>query len=221
MSKEILDSWNKNADEWIKVIQNDAIPSRKFTNKAILEMVSELDGKKMVDIGCGEGWLTREMGKLGWEATGLDAIESLVLEAQKKSDESFHVLTYEEIIDGKPMPNAPFDAAVFNFCLYLKDGLRELLLNTLKQLSPNGTLVIQTLHPFFLLQNGLPYKSQWLSDSWKGLPGDFTDGHSWYARTLEDWVAELNRLENINFSMKEIVNDEEKPISLIIKIKKR
>lgn len=221
MSKEILDSWNKNADEWIKVIQNDAIPSRKFTNKAILEMVSELDGKKMVDIGCGEGWLTREMGKLGWEATGLDAIESLVLEAQKKSDESFHVLTYEEIIDGKPMPNASFDAAVFNFCLYLKDGLTELLSNTLKQLSPNGTLVIQTLHPFFLLQNGLPYKSQWLSDSWKGLPGDFTDGHSWYARTLEDWVAELNRLENINFSMKEIANDEEKPISLIIKINKQ
>lgn len=221
MSKEILDSWNKNADEWIKVIQNDAIPSRKFTNKAILEMVSELDGKKMVDIGCGEGWLTREMGKLGWEATGLDAIESLVLEAQKKSDESFHVLTYEEIIDGKPMPNASFDAAVFNFCLYLKDGLTELLSNTIKQLSPNGTLVIQTLHPFFLLQNGLPYKSQWLSDSWKGLPGDFTDGHSWYARTLEDWVAELNRLENINFSMKEIANDEEKPISLIIKINKQ
>lgn len=221
MSKEILDSWNKNADEWIKVIQNDAIPSRKFTNKAILEMVSELDGKKMVDIGCGEGWLTREMGKLGWEATGLDAIESLVLEARKKSDESFHILTYEDTINGKPMPNAPFDAAVFNFCLYLKDGLRELLLNTLKQLSPNGTIVIQTLHPFFLLQNGLPYKSQWLSNSWKGLPGDFTDGHSWYARTMEDWVAELNRLENINFSMKEIVNDEEKPISLIIKIKKR
>lgn len=218
MNKQILDSWNKNADEWIKVIQNDAIPSRKFTNEAILEMVSELDGKKMVDIGCGEGWLTREMGKLGWEATGLDAIESLVLEAQKKSDESFHVLTYEEIIDGKPMPNAPFDAAVFNFCLYLKDGLTELLSNTLKQLSPNGTLVIQTLHPFFLLQNGLPYKSQWLSDSWKGLPGNFIDGHSWYARTLEDWVAELNRLENINFSMKEIVNDEEKPISFIIKI---
>lgn len=221
MSKEILDSWNKNAGEWIKVIQNDAIPSRKFTNKAILEMVSELDGKKMVDIGCGEGWLTREMGKLGWEATGLDAIESLVLEAQKKSDESFHVLTYEEIIDGKPMPNAPFDAAVFNFCLYLKEGLQQLLTHTLQQLSPNGTLVIQTLHPFFLVQNGLPYESQWLADSWKGLPGNFTDGHSWYARTMEDWVAELNRLENINFSMKEIVNDEEKPISLIIKIKKR
>lgn len=221
MSKEILDSWNKNADEWIKVIQNDAIPSRKFTNKAILKMVSELDGKKMVDIGCGEGWLTREMEKMGWEATGLDAIESLVLEARKNSEADFHVFTYENIIDGKPMPNAPFDASVFNFCLYLKDGLTELLSNTLKQLSPNGTIVIQTLHPFFLLQNGLPYKSQWLSDSWKGLPGDFTDGHSWYARTLEDWVAELNRLENINFSMKEIVNDEEKPISLIIKINKQ
>lgn len=221
MSKEILDSWNKNAGEWIKVIQNDAIPSRKFTNKAILEMVSELDGKKMVDIGCGEGWLTREMQKMGRKATGLDATKSFIEQARRLGNQTFEVFTFEEIIDGKPMPNAPFDAAVFNFCLYLKDGLTELLSNTLKQLAPNGTLVIQTLHPFFLLQYGLPYKSQWLSDSWKGLPGDFTDGHSWYARTMEDWVAELNRLENINFSMKEIVNDEKKPISLIIKINKQ
>ncbi|SFB79269.1 Methyltransferase domain-containing protein [Flagellimonas taeanensis] len=221
MSEDILKSWEKNASEWVKVIQSNSIPSRKYTNVAILDTIKELKGKKIVDIGCGEGWLTREMEKMGWETTGLDAIESLITEARKNSKADFHVFTYENIIDGKPMPNAPFDAAVFNFCLYLKEGLHQLLTNTLQQLSSKGTLVIQTLHPFFLLQNGLSYKSQWLSDSWKGLPGNFTDGHSWYARTFEDWTSVLNQLGGSKICITEIVNDEEKPISLILKLKKQ
>jgi len=220
MSDEIKSSWNKNAEEWVKIIQNNGIPSRKFTNPAILEEIKELKGNTIVDIGCGEGWLTREMEKFGWKATGLDATEDLIKEARKRSNQTFEVFTFEDIIKGEKMPNPPFDAAIFNFCLYLKNGLTELLSNTLMQLTPKGSLVIQTLHPYFLLQNSLPYKSQWLSDSWKGLPGNFTDGHSWYARTMEDWVQELNQIEHIEFNIKEILNDEEKPISLIIKINK-
>lgn len=220
MSREIIKSWEKNASEWIKVIQNNAIPSRKFTNAAILGFLTELKGKKIVDIGCGEGWLTREMGKMGWQATGLDAIENLIMEAQKNSDDAFHVLTYEDIITGKPIPNAPFDVAVFNFCLYQKEELETLLTNTLKYLSTKGTIVVQTLHPFFLLQAGLPYKSQWLQDSWKGLPGNFTDGHAWYARTMEDWNTVLNQIKNTKWSIKEVLNDNNEPVSLIIKIEK-
>ncbi|MAU15581.1 MAG: methyltransferase type 11 [Muricauda sp.] len=218
MSKEIISSWEKNAGEWIKVIQDNSIPSRKFTNKAIVDTIAELDGSKAVDIGCGEGWLTREMNKLGWSTTGLDATACLIEEAKKNSGQSFEVFTFEDIIEGKKIPNAPFDVAIFNFCLYLKDGLVELLSNTVGQLSKNGVLLVQTLHPYFLLQNNLPYKSQWLSDSWKGLPGNFTDGHSWYARTMEDWLDQLNQIENTNFGIREILNDEKKPISLIIKI---
>lgn len=220
MSDKIIASWEKNASEWIKVIQNDAIPSRKFTNAAIVETIKGLSGKKALDVGCGEGWLTREMGNLGWDATGLDATEKLVLEARSKSSQNFEVFTYEDIMEGKSIPYAPFDIAVFNFCLYQEHGLHELLSKILEQLSSKGTIVIQTLHPYFLLQNGLSYKSQWLSDSWKGLPGNFTDGHSWYARTFADWSTELNLLSNTTNLFNEVVNDQGIPISLIIKISK-
>ncbi|RDY61093.1 class I SAM-dependent methyltransferase [Flagellimonas nanhaiensis] len=220
MKTDTITSWEKNASEWIKIIQNNSIPSRKYTNRAILDAVKELKGKKIVDIGCGEGWLTREMGKMGWEATGIDAIQSLITEARKKSSDSFYVGTYEDIMADKQIENQPFDAAIFNFCLYAKDDLPLLLGNTLKQITAKGSIVIQTLHPFFLVQNGFSYESQWLSDSWKGLPGDFKDGHVWYARTLEDWIREINTLQNVSFTIKEIRNDEGNPISLIIKITK-
>ncbi|WP_222984588.1 class I SAM-dependent methyltransferase [Flagellimonas meishanensis] len=221
MKSNIIDSWKKNASEWIKVIQNQDIPSRKFTNKAIEETIIGIKGKNMVDIGCGEGWLVRKMGALGWQATGLDAIPDLVDEAKRKSKDSFYVFTYEDIISGKSIPNGPFDVATFNFCIYAKEGLQPLLKNTLAQLATKGTLVIQTLHPYFLMANALVYKSQWLQDSWKGLPGNFEDGHTWYARTMEDWIAEIQQLPNTDFEIKEVINDEGKPISLIIKIKKQ
>lgn len=220
MSNEIKASWNKNAQEWIKTIQNNAIPSRKFTNPAILEAIKEVRGNTIVDIGCGEGWLTREMKSLGWTATGLDATEDLIIAAREQSNQTFEVFTFEDIIKGEKMPNPPFDAAIFNFCLYGKEDVVPLITKTLNQLTTEGTVLIQTLHPFFLIQNGLAYKGQWVSDSWNGLPGNFTDGHSWYARTMEDWVQELNQIEHIEFNIKEILNDDDKPISLIIKINK-
>lgn len=220
MKTDIISSWEKNASEWIKVIQENQIPSRKFTNKAILETAANLDCKKFADIGCGEGWLTREISKMGFQAVGFDAIEDLIVDAKKKGTQDYDVLTFEDIIEGNPIPYAPFDAAVFNFCLYLEEGLQKLLENTLKSISNNGYIIIQTLHPFFLIQSGLPYKSQWLSDAWKGLPGNFEDGHSWYARTFENWMQILGTLKEVKVDFQEVLNDDEKPISLIIKIKK-
>lgn len=220
MKTDIISSWEKNASEWIKVIQDNQIPSRKFTNKAILKTVADLDCEKFADIGCGEGWLTREIGKMGFQAAGFDAIEDLIIEAKKKGTEDYHVFTFEDIIVSKSIPNAPFDAAIFNFCLYLEEGLQKLLENTLKSISHNGYIIIQTLHPFFLIQSGLAYKSQWLSDAWKGLPGNFEDGHSWYARTFENWMEILGTLKEVKVDFQEVLNDDEKPISLIIKIKK-
>ncbi|MEM9647005.1 MAG: methyltransferase domain-containing protein [Bacteroidota bacterium] len=221
MTDKIISSWEQNASEWIKVMQENSIASRKFTNAAIVEAIGKLNSNKLVDIGCGEGWLTRKIGGLGIEAVGLDAIEDLILEAQKQGSETYRVFTFEDIIADKTIPGGLFDCAVFNFCLYLKDGLPILLQNTLGQLSSNGSILIQTLHPYFLLQNEIPYVSQWLNDSWKGLPGNFKDGHAWYARTFEDWITVLGQLPNSKFFIEEVLNDEQKPVSLIIKIQKR
>nr|WP_299383730.1 methyltransferase domain-containing protein [Allomuricauda sp.] len=220
MTTEIISSWKKNAAEWIKVMNENSIASRQFTNRAIEEVIRSVPCTSAVDIGCGEGWLTRKMGSMGIKAVGLDAIEALILEARKKGPQTFEVFTFEDIITGKVIPGGPFDCAVFNFCLYLEKGLPELLQNTLSQLNPEATLVIQTLHPYFLLQNNQPYQSQWLADSWKGLPGNFEDGHAWYARTFEDWSQVLVGLKNTEHSFHEVTNDAKEPVSLIIKIKK-
>ena len=215
MENDIIKSWNKNALEWIKVIDNADIGSRKFTNKAILDLIGNSPAIKILDVGCGEGWLTRSLGTMAKSVVGLDAIPKLLENAEKKGDGTYYQMSYEDIMLGKPIPEAPYDAAVFNFCLYQREGLSQLLKQVKKSLSENGYIAIQTLHPFFLLQNDLEYKSQWINDSWKGLPGNFTDGHSWYARTFESWMSIIKKAGLQLHQLQEVTNDNNKPLSVI------
>ena len=220
MNTEIKSSWKKNAEEWIKAIQNETIASRQFTNKAILNTIKNSSCDDVVDIGCGEGWLSRALKQINISATGIDSNHRLIGEAKKHDASNYFVLSFEDIIEGKPLPNAPFEAAIFNFCIYFKSELKPLLKQTLNSVVSNGFILIQTVHPFFLIQNKLDYKSQWIHDSWKGLPGKFKDGHSWYARTFEDWFGVLSSLSNTELSVQEVLNDEQIPVSVIFKIKK-
>jgi 2-polyprenyl-3-methyl-5-hydroxy-6-metoxy-1,4-benzoquinol methylase len=215
MENNIIESWNKNALEWIKVIDNADIESRKFTDKAILELIGNSPAIKILDVGCGEGWLTRSLGTMGKFVVGVDAIPQLLKNAVKKGNGTYCQMSYEDIILGNPIPEAPYDAAVFNFCLYQREGLSLLLKKVKKSLTENGYIAIQTLHPFFLMQNSMEYKSQWITDSWKGLPGNFTDGHSWYARTFESWMSVFKKAGLQLHQLQEVTNNDNEPVSVI------
>lgn len=219
MNEKIIASWSKNAAEWVRIVEENQIESRKFTNQAIVDELEKVTGNKIVDIGCGEGWLTRAMTKMGKTAVGLDATLGLLAYARWKGQETYHEMTYAEIINGVRIPEAPFNMAVFNFSLYQSDGLDALLNATKKQLDHNGEILIQTLHPFFLFDHGLEYKSQMVSNSWKGLPGNFIDGHEWYARTLEDWTKVVIEAGLQLLGIKEILNSQKRPVSLILRLR--
>lgn len=219
MEKEVLKSWNENAEEWVKIIASKKIPSRMFTNKAILDILKELPVYKILDCGCGEGWLTRNMTEIGKKSVGIDATKELVNHAKNNGPESFYQISFEEVSAGKKIPENPFDAAVFNFCLYQKKGIHKLLKKVKKSIAKNGFVIIQTMHPFFLLHLGLPYESQWIMDSWKGLPGNFKNGHSWYARTTQDWISIFIKSELKLNKLIEVTNNEQVPISVIFVLK--
>ncbi len=211
----IFESWLTNAKEWIRVIDNGAILSRVYTNPAIVNQVKKHSFAKILDVGCGEGWLTRALSDQATEVVGIDAIDTLIENARQKGPQYFYTLTYEEIINGTTIPKSPYDGIILNFSLYQKEEVQDLL-NALKRiLTPNGKIIIQTLHPYFLKHQKTTYSSQWIEDSWKGLPGTFKDPHAWYARTLEDWIEVFNNcslsIEDIN----EVTNDQDTLLSII------
>jgi SAM-dependent methyltransferase len=82
--EKIVDSWEKNATQWTSAVRGGRIESRKLiTDKAIVEAVLSHSPASVLDIGCGEGWLIRELSPQVSHLVGVDAASKpLVLEVR-------------------------------------------------------------------------------------------------------------------------------------------
>lgn len=184
--REIIDSWHKNATPWIVAIQENQIESRKLvTDRSIVDAVISQNGKTVLDLGCGEGWLTRELSARGLEVLGVDIVPTLIERAMMTSADRFQLITYAEIADGKLAEK--FDLVVANFSLFGDRSVTDLFRSIPLLLNPQGSLIIQTLHPM-ISTGDLPDTDGWRSSSWDGFSDDFTDPAPWYFRTLATWI---------------------------------
>ena len=197
MDKEqhIIESWQANAGNWINLIESNGIESRRLvTNKAILDAILSSRPSFVFDIGCGEGWLAKELSKLGIRVCGADVIPELIAKAKERSTGNFFVASYEDIYSYTFKMQMPklFDAIVINFALLGKQSAEDLLASLPGYLSPRGKLFIQTLHPHQRREIN-DYVTGWKAGSWNGLGEQFTMPYDWYFRTMEDWLLLLER----------------------------
>ena len=192
--QKILTIWSENAKNWVKVIDQQIISSRSLvTNKAIIQSILNYKPSKVLDLGCGEGWLTRTLNQKNIPTVGVDGIRELIQAARQRSNHSFRELTYQDIISGKSIAGAPFEAIVFNFSLFTENQVEELFGVLPRLLEGRKLLFIQTLHPHFLVKKGVAPKDQWLSNSWEGMEEHFGQSHAYFVRTMEGWRALFHR----------------------------
>ncbi len=185
--EHILRSWNMNAPEWVKAVREGQIASRRqVTDAAIIEAVLSRSPQTVLDVGCGEGWLARELTVRGIHVTGIDAVAELVEDARAAGGGDFHVLTYDELSAGKL--SATVDVVACNFSLLGRESSEGMIRAAASLLNSTGSLIVQTLHPVVACGD-LPYRDSWREGSWAGFSSGFTDPAPWYFRTLESWIA--------------------------------
>jgi 2-polyprenyl-3-methyl-5-hydroxy-6-metoxy-1,4-benzoquinol methylase len=186
MDAMIIDSWRKNAISWTVAVRQGQIESRTLiTNQAIVNAVLSCSPHSVLDIGCGEGWLARELAASEIKVAGIDVAPDLIEQARIGGGGDFQVLSHEDLTAGKL--KACVDLVVCNFALFGRqsvDGLFKVIPSLLK---PQGSLVIQTLHPLMACGD-FPYLDGWRTGSWAGFSAEFTDPAPWYFRTMESWV---------------------------------
>ncbi len=186
---KIIDSWCKNASPWTNAVRSGEIESRKLiTNQAIIDAVISYSPQSILDLGCGEGWLTRELTTQGINVIGVDVVPELIEKAQQAGGDFLNV-SYEEIQQGKL--SISVDVVVCNFALFGKESVEGLFETIATLLNPKGLFIIQTLHPLVACGD-FPYQDGWREGSWTGFNDDFTDPAPWYFRTLESWVKLFN-----------------------------
>ena len=187
----IVNSWHRNAEAWTAAVRERRIESRTLvTDRAIVDAVLSCSPRRVLDIGCGEGWLGRALVDRGVELLGIDAVPSLIARAQAAGGGEFRVASYEEAAAGALHFTA--DVAVCNFSLLGRESVEAVFAAVPSLLSPRGAFIIQTLHPIVACGER-PYRDGWREGSWAGFSSDFTDPAPWYFRTLSSWLELFRR----------------------------
>ncbi|MFJ2359063.1 class I SAM-dependent methyltransferase [Pseudomonas fluorescens] len=185
----LLQSWHDNADAWIEVIRSGAIESRQqVTDQAILLAIMSRQPERVLDLGCGEGWLLRALADRGIDAAGVDGDATLIEAAREAGSAKVHVASYEALVDARVDVGSDYDLVCANFSLLHQDIIALLAaMNAL--LVPGGTMIIQTLHPWAVAAGD--YQDGWREESFAGFKGRWQP-MPWYFRTLSSWCNALD-----------------------------
>jgi 2-polyprenyl-3-methyl-5-hydroxy-6-metoxy-1,4-benzoquinol methylase len=183
---KIIDSWQRNAAPWTHAVRSQQIESRRLiTDRAVVDAVLSRTPRTVIDIGCGEGWLTRALSARNIGVLGIDVVPELIEQAKAAGGGEFRIMSYAALAHGEL--DARADLVVCNFSLLGKEAVEDVFAALSMLLEPNGSCVVQTLHPQTACGDA-PYHDGWRTGSWDGFGDEFTDPAPWYFRTLESWV---------------------------------
>ena len=165
------DLYNRHTHLWIR--KEPTILSDYTARPRVLESVGTVDGLDILDLGCGEGYLSRALYERGAASVmGLDISEQMVRAANEQNAHDGYQIVYEtrDLRNWQP-PKAQFDRAIavflFNY-LNLQDSM-SVLTHCRRALKDDGELVLTLPHPslpwlraaeapFYFERPSLPYR---------------------------------------------------------------
>jgi ubiquinone biosynthesis O-methyltransferase len=120
--------------------------TEKLERKLILEMVGDVSGLRVLDVGCGDGELACELAQRGAIVTGIDASAAMIEAARDRAklqsaDISFQVAKAERL----PFPPGQFDIITAVTILCFVEDSSGVFREIARVLRPGGRLVIGEL----------------------------------------------------------------------------
>jgi SAM-dependent methyltransferase len=118
---------------------------------ALLDLLGDISGLRVLDLPCGEGRVARELARRGGTVVGVDLSDAMLERARAFERERPLGITYIEADGTQPdaLLTASFDRVVCNFGLSDIDDLDGILATLTRVLEPGGVLVYSILHPCF------------------------------------------------------------------------
>ena len=84
--------------------------------------LADAPGKKVLDVGCGTGFLSVLLARNGWEVTAIDSSPSMLVQAKNTIahyELSQHIILLERSAEATGLPNGIFDAVVSRHASWL------------------------------------------------------------------------------------------------------
>lgn len=175
-SEEAIERWDLNAERWAEEVGDEGGPHREvLLNPVIFDLMGEVEGHRILDAGCGEGYLSRMLASKGASVVGVDYSKALLWFAKERTSPELCV----EYLHGSCeklnfLADESFDKIVSNMVMGDLADLGSALGEMYRLLRPRGCFVFTILHPCFgkpldhiYVEEGLVLQLPTSSGRWK------------------------------------------------------
>lgn len=197
-------SWDSIADDWVAHADSNDYRNHLLM-PLMLEMLGDVSGAKVLDLGCGEGGYSRELARRGATVTGVDGSARLIEVARERAVAERVKVTFlcanANRLAG--IEDRAFDLAVASMSLMDVKDYAGAISEAHRVLAPGGELLMSITHPCFsapLSQWERSGPHEWLHfkvdrylerTAWETkITADFRNTVTRRHRPLEDYMAE-------------------------------
>ena len=143
--------WDANADQWHVVFGANDPNRRDLLDPIILRAVGDPAGKRLLDAGCGDGYLCRKLAKMGADVTGVECSGKMLGHALDALKADHLPIAYHKAdIASMPfLPDGYFDAVITNNVIQDTADYLAAFDEFSRTLKPGGTYIHIVNHPCF------------------------------------------------------------------------
>jgi len=150
MEDSSTQSWNQIAEDW--VTHADVNDYRNvFLIPHTFALLGEVTGKKVLDVGCGEGGYTRMLAAKGAYATGIDGSDKLIEIAKRRAEKENLEITYQ-VTNANSLSNVKddsFDVVLAAMSLMDVEDYPGVCAEIYRVLRDSGEFLMSITHPCF------------------------------------------------------------------------
>ena len=132
--------WNSGAEDWAQNVRAGKDVFRNlYSLPAFLGFIGELRGKKVLDVGCGEGYNTRIFAQQGARAVGVDLSKEMIRLAQEEERKTnLGIQYFNASWTDLSLLKDEFDVVLSTLALMDGPGYEEALREMYRALKPGG-----------------------------------------------------------------------------------
>ncbi len=147
-----VEAWARMA-EWYDAKQGDAgdLWHRTLIDPTFLRVVGDVRGRRVLDLACGNGYLSRRFARAGAKVVGVDASAPILARARAREEHEPLGIVYHvaDAADLRMLEDAGFDVVACNMAFMDMEDVEKPIRESARILRPGGRLVASLSHPCF------------------------------------------------------------------------